>query len=158
MVNPIENGHLAASDWLGPAVVPDLSAYSQREVYIEPEGMPVGYDIGPGAYRFEAPYRGAYRIVVGSDYWMTASGRLLRADGSPLTYASGEANEVGGSEDRTPVTFFTSSDGRYSISGVKAGRWRLTMTTDPPTIYEIEVGEAADGLVAVADAAPVEGR
>ena len=47
VVNPIEDGHLAASDWLGPAVVPDLSAYSEREVFIEPSGMPVGYDIGP---------------------------------------------------------------------------------------------------------------
>jgi len=157
VVNPIENGHLAASDWLGPAVVPDLSAYTEREVYIEPEGMPVGYDVGTGAYRFEAPYRGAYRIVVGSDYWMTALGRLLRADGSPLTYASGDASEVGGPEDRAPVTFFTSSDGRYSISGVEPGRWRLTMSTDPPTVYEIDVGEAADGLVPVADASPVEG-
>ena len=120
--------------------------------------MPVGYDIGRGAYRFEAPYRAGYRIVVGSDYWMTASGRLLRADGSPLTYAGGEAREVARARARAPVTFFTSSDGRYSISGVKPGRWRLTMATDPPTVYEIEVGEAADGLVSVADASPVEGH
>jgi outer membrane usher protein len=120
--------------------------------------MPAGYDIGEGAYRFEAPYRGAYRIVVGSDYWMTASGRLLRADGSPLTYAAGEAYEVGGPEDRAPATFFTSSDGHYDISGVKPGRWRLTMTTDPPTIYDIDVGEAADGLVSVGDTSPVEGH
>ena len=32
------------------------------------------------------------------------------------------------------------------------------MATDPPTIYEIVVGKAADGLVSVGDAAPVEGR
>ena len=33
MVNPTEEGHLAASGGFGPAVVPDLSAYSEREVY-----------------------------------------------------------------------------------------------------------------------------
>ena len=157
VVNPVEVGHLAATDWLGPAVVPDLSAYSEREVYIEPIGMPVGYDIGSGAYRFEAPYRGGYRIVVGSDYWMTVSGRLLRADGSPLTYAGGEAHDVA-DPDRAPVTFFTSSDGRYAVSGVKPGRWRLTMATNPPTAYEIEVGEAEEGIVSVGDALPVEGN
>ena len=84
---------------LGPAVIPDLSAYSEREVYVEPIDMPVGYDIGSGAYRFEAPYRAGYRIIVGSDYWLTASGRLLRIDGSPLTYAGGEAQDW-----RTPTT------------------------------------------------------
>jgi len=157
VVNPTEEGHLAASGFLGPAVVPDLNAYTQREIFIEPSGMPVGYDIGPGAYRFQAPYRAGYRIIVGSDYWMTASGRLLRIDGSPLTYAGGEAREVA-DPDRAPVTFFTSSDGRYAISGVRPGRWRLTMTTDPPTIYEIEVGETAEGLIALGDASPVEGR
>lgn len=156
VVNPVDVGHLAASDWLGPAVVPDLSAYSEREVYIEPIGMPVGYDIGSGAYRFEAPYRGGYRIVVGSDYWMTAAGRLLRADGSPLTYVGGEAHEVA-DPDHPAVTFFTSSDGRYALSGVKPGQWRLTMATTPPTVYEIEVGEAGDGVVPVGDASPVEG-
>ena len=88
---------------------------------------------------------------------MTASGRLLRIDGSPLTYAGGEAREVA-DPDRAPVTFFTSSDGRYAVSGVRPGRWRLTMATDPPTIYEIEVGETAEGIVALGDASPVEGR
>jgi outer membrane usher protein len=157
VVNPIEAGHVAASDWLGPAVVPDLSAYSERDIYIEPVGMPVGYDIGSGAYRFEAPYRGGYRIVVGSDYWMTASGKLLRADGQPLTYVAGDAQDLGDAA-RAPVTFFTSSDGRYAVSGVKPGRWRLTMATVPPTVYEIEVAAAADGLVTVADAVPLEAR
>jgi len=32
------------------------------------------------------------------------------------------------------------------------------MATEPPTIYEIMVGKAADGLAPVGDAAPVEGR
>jgi outer membrane usher protein len=157
VVSPTAEGHLAASGPLGPAVVPDLSAYSEREVFIEPKGMPMGYDIGRGAYRFAAPYRSGYRIIVGSDYWLTASGRLLRADGSPLTYVGGEAMAVA-APDHPAVIFFTSSDGRYSISGVKPGRWRLTMSTEPPAIYEIEVGEAAQGLVSVGDAAPVEAR
>ena len=112
---------------------------------------------GPAPIVFEAPYRAGYRIIVGSDYWMTASGRLLRIDGSPLTYAGGEAREVADPE-HAPVTFFTSSDGRYAVSGVRPGRWRLTMATDPPTIYEIEVGETAEGMIPLGDASPVGGR
>ena len=52
VVNPTEDGHLAASGSLGPAVVPDLSAYSEREIVIEPSDMPVGYDIGPRRLSF----------------------------------------------------------------------------------------------------------
>jgi hypothetical protein len=32
------------------------------------------------------------------------------------------------------------------------------MATDPPTIYEIEVRETAEGMIALGDASPVERR
>ena len=120
--------------------------------------MPVGYDIGPGAYRFEAPYRAGYRIIVGSDYWMTASGRLLRDRRQPADLCRRRSARPGRSRPRPgdllhlirralrgfgcQARALAADDGDRSADNLR-DRWS---------------GKQRMGLLPSGDAAPVEGR
>jgi outer membrane usher protein len=155
IVNPTPDNHYTAStDWLGNAVDPDLSAYVPRTITVDAPNAPEGYDLGSGSYRVMPPYRAGYNLQVGSEYWMTAFGRLLTASGEPLSLLAGKAiDEANPSHE--PVAFFTNGQGRFGISGLKPGKWRLEMPTDPTTVYELVVPSDSKGLIRAGDLHPV---
>jgi outer membrane usher protein len=51
---------------------------------------------------------------------------------------------------------FTARNGRFGAQGLRAGRWRIEMPTEPPTIYEIEVRDDPSGTVRLGDVRPLE--
>jgi outer membrane usher protein len=53
------------------------------------------------------------------------------------------------------VAFFTNGQGRFGISGLKPGKWRLEMPTDPTTVYELVVPSDSKGLIRAGDMRPV---
>ena len=81
----------ARADWLGPAVVPDVPAYTNSTIPVDVADLPVGYSLGSGAFDTYAPYKAAYRLEVGSAYSVSAYGTLLKADGEPVALLTGIA-------------------------------------------------------------------
>lgn len=152
-VEPSPEGYYARSGRLGPALYGQVSAYSPRTVMFDAAEAPAGFDIGQGALRLLAPYRAGYVVTVGSDYNITAVGRLMKADGEPLALISGVAIEIGGEERR--VDIFTNRQGQFGMSGLKAGRWRIEMIGSPPVIYELNVPETPEGVARMGDLTPV---
>jgi outer membrane usher protein len=150
LVEPRDSGFTAQSGLMGGAVFGNLSAYSERSIAVDAPGAPSGYDLGAGAFRVKPSYRTGYRFEVGSDYSVTVIGRLLDRDSVAITLLAGEAVEVS-KPDREKITVFTNREGRFALSGVRAGRWRIVMPTSPPTTFEITVPETADGIVRLGD-------
>ncbi|HEY1750667.1 MAG TPA: fimbria/pilus outer membrane usher protein [Caulobacteraceae bacterium] len=152
VVDPSPDGVLASSGPLGPALVSDIGSYSVRTVAYDVPRAPTGYDIGSGALRVDAPYRAGYFVEVGSDYSVTVIGRLTDADGKPIPLLAGHLiEEAGGQASHKSVEFFTSRDGRFAASGLRPGKWRIVMPTDPETTVEIEVPKNDATLVRVGD-------
>ena len=73
--------------------------------------------------------------------------------GAPLSLISGKAIEVAHPEHE-PVTIFTNRDGRFGAAGLKPGRWRIEMLTDPATSYTIDIPASAVGVVRLGDVNP----
>ena len=146
----------ARSDLLGPALVTDLPAYSTRTLPVDAEDLPLGYSLGQGAFETVAPYRGGYRITVGSDYSVTAFGTLLKPSGEPLTLISGVAYQTGRPEKQVAV--FTNSSGRFGADGLAPGTWIIDMATEgAPMRYAILIPPQTDGLFRAGTLTPMEG-
>ena len=132
VIEPNGEYYSARSDFLGPAVLPNLSSYIPRVVPYDVPNAPPGYDVGEGNARVLPPYRSGYLVTVGSDYSVTAIGALLDENGQPVSLLAGRAVELA-APDREPVTIFTNRAGRFGISGLRSGRWQIDMPTEPPT-------------------------
>lgn len=150
IVDPRDEHYTAKSGVFGPAVDPNLGAYIRRTLTYDVPQAPVGYDLGAASAKLLPPYRGGYLVTAGSDYSVTALGTLIGLDGAPVSLLSGKATELGVSNPRT-LTIFTNRTGRFGISGMRPGRWRIEMPTEPPTIVEIVIPAKSLGVVRLGD-------
>lgn len=153
VVDPTEENYTAATDSIGPALKPNLSSYSESTVAIAAPDAPIGIDLGRGSYRLFPPYRSGYRFQVGSEYSISASGRLLGLDGQPLALIAGEATELAKPE-RGTISVFTNAAGRFGLYGLRPGRWRIEMLTEPALSYSLEVPEGTGEVLNVGDLKP----
>lgn len=144
----------ARTDLLGPALVTDVPAYTNASIPVDVEDLPLGYSLGAGTFDTQAPYRGGYKLEVGSAYSVTAFGMLLLADGSPVSLLSGTAHPA--NDPKKQVSVFTNASGKFSADGLAPGRWIIEMATDgPPQRYVIDVPKGTQGLYQVGTLRPV---
>lgn len=152
LVDPAGESASATTGALGTALQPSLSSYSDRSISVAAPEAPIDIDLGAGSFRLLPPYRGGYLLKVGSDYNVTAVGRLLTESGEPLSLVAGTASELADPE-REPVALFTNRDGRFGVTGLAPGRWRIAMTDG--AIYEIEIDEEMT-TIRLGDVRPAE--
>ncbi len=127
----------ARSGPLGPAMVPLGSYYSQTVPY-DVEDLPIGYDLGSGLFQVQPRLHSGYTLTVGSDYYVTASGAMLDEQGEPVGLRSGRAVSLDDPDAPQPMVI-TNRTGRFAVSGLSAGRWRITLVGEPALVYEIVV-------------------
>lgn len=157
-LEPSPYGYTAGTTPLGTATQPDLMSYNSRTITIDAPGAPADIDLGPGAFRMFPPYRSGYRLRVGSEYPVTLTGRFLDEEGKPLALLSGLVTELAAPE-REPIPVFTSSDGRFAVTGLKPGRWRVAFHTDPITVYDVDIpADKATGVFTMDDMRPGKGN
>jgi outer membrane usher protein len=154
-IDPSPQGHAADTGLFNAATQPDLNSYSERTIAIDAPEAPGGIDLGAGAFRLFPPYRAGYRLEVGSDYATTLVGRLLDGAGDPVALMPARAIELARPE-RVPVDLFTNRQGRFGASGLRGGRWRIEVLSDPVASYVVDVPEHV-GVVAMGDLRPGEG-
>lgn len=143
----------ARSDWLGPAVVSDIPAYTSNMIPVDVADLPVGYSLGAGGFDTYAPYRAGYRLRVGSEYSVSAYGTLIKANGDPVALLTGVAHPA--SDPSKQVVIFTNGAGKFGAEGLAPGRWIINMATDgAPTVFELTVPDGTDGLFRAGELRP----
>ena len=155
LVDPGASSYLARSGGWHGGVQSSLGAYAQRTVTIEALNLAPGADIGQGSFSLLPPYRGGYKLVVGSDYNVAVLGRLLNIVGEPLALIAGTATEVAHPE-RPKLTIFTNRDGKFGLPGFAPGKWRFDMLGDDMLHYVIDVPRAAPNIVRLGDLQPTK--
>jgi outer membrane usher protein len=145
----------SGTDFLGPALVSDMSPYSPARIPYDVDNLPLGYDLGAGVFDLQPAYKSGYKLTVGSEYTVTAHGSLVDSHGEPIALLTGTAEEEGGKGSHK-VTVFTNRAGRFAAQGLRPGRWVVEMATEPATRFIIEVPKGAVGLVSLDTLKPVE--
>ena len=143
----------ANSGALGTALQPSLSSYSERNLLVTAPDAPVSTDLGEGSFRLLPPYRGGYRLTIGSEYMASAVGRLLDFDGEPISLISGVAIEEAHPE-REPIALFTNSAGRFGVTGLAAGQWNIILNDATKTTFSFTIPANVEGTLALDDLKP----
>ncbi len=143
--DPSDEGDLATSDWLGPALVPAINAYNTQRLAYDVEDLPTGYDLGAGAFTLQPTHRSGYALEVGSAATVTVMGVLEDENGEPVSLLAGKAfnKEDEGFE---PVVMFTNRVGRFAISGLKPGPYQLKLNTEDKKVIDFDVPDESVGL------------
>lgn len=155
VVEPSVLGYTANTGDLRLATMPNLSSYSERVITVDVEGAPAGTDIGQGSFKLFPGYRSGYVLEVGSDYFITATGTMLDAEGNPISLVSGKATELK-RPDRPAVTLFTNRQGRFGATGLAPGQWRIEMLDPNKSVYVITIPEDAEGVIRLGEITPVK--
>lgn len=157
IVEPTPNGFAANTGALGTATMPGLPSYADRTVTVDVANAPPGTDIGQGSFKLYPPYRSGYKLVVGSDYNITALGTMVDIDGQPVSLVSGTAKQLDKPGGPT-VTLFTNRAGRFGAVGLAPGRWQVQMLDSKKSTYVIDIPEDAQGIVRLGEISPVKER
>jgi len=155
IVDPTPYGFTATTATFGTATHPSLSSYAERTITVDAPTAPPGFDLGQGSFRVFPSYRSGYLLEVGSNYSITALGRLLNRDRDPVALLTGSATEIAHPE-REAIQIFTNREGRFGATGLAPGRWRIRMNDDLHSSYVINVPENAGNIVRVGDLMPSE--
>jgi outer membrane usher protein len=154
MIGREESGITAMGDWLGPALIPSVSAYSLNRIEFDVADLPAGYDLGNGLFDLQPQYRSGYALKVGSAYTVTAVGTLLDGRSEPLALLTGIAIEAANPDKK--VELFTNRTGRFAAQGLAPGKWILEVASAPPQRFELVIPADSVGLVRTGTLHPVE--
>ncbi|NMH60467.1 fimbria/pilus outer membrane usher protein [Alteromonas ponticola] len=145
----VEKGYSKAIlDTFDTALLSDFLAYSPQLIPYDIDNLPVGYDLGEGAFRINPSYKRGYLFQIGSDAVITVIGQLkAKATGSDLGLVSGLATLQDGDNLAEPQEFFSNSKGVFAISGLKPGVYRLELNTADKLSTIIDLRNAPETLV-----------
>ncbi|HYC02766.1 MAG TPA: fimbria/pilus outer membrane usher protein [Azospirillaceae bacterium] len=152
-VDPVNNRFAARSDFLGPPVVPNISAYLVRPLLLDVPDLPLGYDIGTDRPAVQPGYRTGTLVPIGTDATVALDGVLKGPDGEPAGLLSGILRPVkaGAGDRREDLRFFTNRRGRFRVDSVRPGKWELLLEGVTVKPIPVEVRPDAEGLVTLGE-------
>lgn len=138
----------ARVDGLGPALVTANRPYQRNLLSVNVDDLPSGYDLGAGAFEVFPGSGSGFKLTVGSDASNTVMGVLLDRSGAPVSLQVGRLVSLDRPKEQA-ISLFTNKVGRFAATGIKPGRYRLTLNGDDASALEIVVPADSLGLVAL---------
>lgn len=146
-LNPSVDGVTATSDFLGPAVMTEISPFDSRLTYIDVDDLPVGYDIGSNGFTTKPYLHSGYKFLVGTDASYSVIGNVIDVSTGEVLRYLGARFESLDHPDAEPVPAFTNRNGRLAATGLLPGRHRLTFITKSKFSMEIVIPDSDEALV-----------
>ncbi|MCM2276721.1 MAG: fimbria/pilus outer membrane usher protein [Oligoflexia bacterium] len=135
-----DDTYLSATSWLGPAVIPDLSAYNFSTVLLGTAKLKPGTVVDKDRFTLLPKYKSGYAVILGTDASISLAFTLINPDGSPIGFQPGKIV----AQDRTdfePITFFTGKSGKSRVDGFMPGRYEIHLFDGGWETLEISIPE-----------------
>jgi len=126
---------LAQEDWLGPAVLPQVTAYYPQHLLVEPLQAAADFDPQTGDLRLEPTYRSGALVRLGQEATAYITATLLWADGKLAVLQAGTLK----GSDGTTMEFISNRDGTVYLHGLKAGSYSATLAGHPEAAFTITI-------------------
>ncbi len=137
-------GSVAQVDRFGPAVLPNLIPYQVRAVSIDAPDLPPGFHLGDELFEVRPRYRSGLLIKVGTAATVAARGVLTLGNGEPVALEGGIARSL--EDPAESFVFFTNRKGRFSLAGLRPGRYELRLHVARERVVRFEIPEGTAGL------------
>jgi outer membrane usher protein len=138
----------ARADGFGPALVTANRPYQRNVMSVNVDDLPAGYDLGAGAFELYPGSGSGFKLTVGSEASNTVMGVLLGRNGQPVSLQVGRLVSLDRPQEQA-ISLFTNKAGRFAATGLKPGRYRLTVNGEEASELEIVVPADSSGLVAL---------
>lgn len=144
-INPQANGNnIAASDWLGPAILPEVPSYNYMPIIVGTQKFKLGTAIDQDHFNLLPTYKSGFSIEVGTDATVGISTVLVTPDFAPITLQPGKITCLSDSS-MPPVTVFTGRRGQIRAQGFKPGKYELKLFEGNWAPYIFEIPAKAEG-------------
>ena len=134
-VQPQSQRYLAQEDWLGPAVLPQVTGYYPTHITAEPLRAEADFDPQEGDILLKPTYRSGTLIHLGHPATLDATAKLVWANGQPAVYQTGKLV----AENGTSIEFVSNGNGLAYFSGLSAGKYHGTISGYPDSSFAISV-------------------
>jgi outer membrane usher protein len=122
-------------DWLGPAVLPQITAYYPTHIVAAPLNPAADFDPQTGDILLKPTYKSGTHLRLGHAATVNVSITLQWADGSPAALQLGTLTAEGG----TPVEFVSNREGITYLSEVRPGKYRAALASHPEAEFALAV-------------------
>lgn len=140
------SSYYARSGALGAAVQGDLSAYSEQSVQYDAAEVGAGFDVGDGVVLVDPPYKSGYRVVIGSEHFVTVIG-ILADENGPVALGTGTVTAVDSDEEFKASPFYTNSAGRFGVFGLAPGQSYKVTLAETGRTFTIKIPSDTGALV-----------
>jgi outer membrane usher protein len=140
--------YYARSGLLGAALQGNISPYIEQSLQYDAANPADGFDVGDGVIRIEAPYRSGYKLVVGSENYVSLIG-VLEDPAGPVSLATGTMRALDENDDFEPSPFFTNSSGRFGVFGLAPGRSYEVTLSGSGRQFVIKVREDTSAILRI---------
>jgi outer membrane usher protein len=126
-VQPQGGRYAAREDAFGSAVLPELTAYYNTRVMVEPLRAEAEFDPQDGDILLKPTYRSGTLVRLGRASTANITVKLIWADGKPATLQAGTVT----APDGTHVEFITNREGLAYLHGLPAGKHQGMLDNHP---------------------------
>ena len=132
---PLGKRYLAQEDWLGPAVLPQLTSYYPVHMVAEPRRASADFDPQTGDLRLEPTYRSGMRVLLGQEAIPDVTMNLTWSDGKSAALQAGAFTSATGQG----TEFISNREGLVYIHGLKAGTYQVALMSHPETVFPVTI-------------------